>query len=87
MVSSSRVTRQNQTSVPADVRRRLAIRPGTVLEWRVVGKDLLVRPKRVTLSEIRAEVRQMLKGPRKSLRELDEGKLRAVRARHSRGGR
>lgn len=87
MASSSRVTRQNQISVPADVRRKLAIRPGTVLEWHVVGSEVLVKPKRVTLSTIRAEVKRMIGGRRASLGELKEGKLRAVRARHSRGVR
>jgi AbrB family looped-hinge helix DNA binding protein len=87
MSSTSRVTRQNQISVPAEVRRKLAIRPGTVLEWHVVGNELVVRPRRVTLSTLRSEVRRMIGARRASLSELKKGKLAAVRARHSRAVR
>lgn len=86
MVSTSRVTRQNQISVPAAVRRKLGIRPGTVLEWTIRGGELLVKPKQVTLSTIRGEIKRMIGRRRASLPELRQGKLRAVRARHLRAG-
>ena len=87
MSSTSRVTRQNRISVPAEVRRKFAIRPGTVLEWHVVGNELVVRPRRVTLSTLRSEFRRMIGARRASLSELKKGKLAAVRAKHSRGVR
>ena len=33
MATTSKVTAQGQISVPAEVRRKLAIGPGSVLEW------------------------------------------------------
>jgi AbrB family looped-hinge helix DNA binding protein len=48
----SRVTAQNQTSVPAAVRRRLGIGPGSELRWTIQGDAVLVSAKKPTLREI-----------------------------------
>lgn len=53
-MSGSRVTSQNQTSIPASIRRRFRIVPGTELVWEERDGLLVVRPKRFTLDEIRA---------------------------------
>ena len=50
--AESRVTAQHQTSVPAEVRRRLGIGPGTRLQWDVDGDRVVVSAKRSTLDEI-----------------------------------
>lgn len=50
--AESRVTAQNQTSVPAEVRRKLGIGPGTRLQWAVDGDRVVVSAKRSTLDEI-----------------------------------
>lgn len=42
-IAQSRVTAQGQISVPAEVRRRLGIGPGSVLEWHVQDGALVVR--------------------------------------------
>ena len=34
-IAQSRVTAQGQISVPAEVRRRLGVGPGSILEWDV----------------------------------------------------
>lgn len=39
----SRVTAQGQISVPAEIRRKLGIGPGTVLEWQEEGDKVVVR--------------------------------------------
>lgn len=39
----SKLTAQGQVSVPAQVRRRLGIGPGSVLEWEIDGEDVVVR--------------------------------------------
>lgn len=39
----SKVTAQGQISVPAEIRKKLGIGPGTVLEWEQDGEQLLVR--------------------------------------------
>jgi bifunctional DNA-binding transcriptional regulator/antitoxin component of YhaV-PrlF toxin-antitoxin module len=53
MDTESRVTAQNQTSVPALVRRKLGIGPGTQLVWRVEGNAVVVTAKKSTLAAIR----------------------------------
>jgi AbrB family looped-hinge helix DNA binding protein len=42
-LAQSRLTSQGQISVPAEVRRRLGIGPGSVIEWDEEGGNLVVR--------------------------------------------
>jgi antitoxin PrlF len=42
-IAHSKVTAQGQISVPAEVRRKLAIGPGCVLEWDEEGGKIVVR--------------------------------------------
>jgi AbrB family looped-hinge helix DNA binding protein len=39
----SKVTAQGQISVPAEIRRRLGIGPGSILEWQEDGENIVVR--------------------------------------------
>ena len=39
----SKVTAQGQISVPAEIRRKLGIGPGSVLEWEEEGEKVVVR--------------------------------------------
>ena len=39
----SKVTAQGQISVPKDVRRKLGIGPGSILEWEEDGEKIVVR--------------------------------------------
>jgi len=81
-LGSSKLTARGQISVPAEVRRKLGLAPGSVLEWEEQGDHVLVRragqevnaalfprgtPASRTLSELKADVRA------------------AVRKRHARG--
>ena len=50
--AASRVTAQNQTSVPADVRKRLGIGPGSELYWEIRGDTAVVSARRSTLDKI-----------------------------------
>ena len=42
-LAQSKVTAQGQISVPAEVRRKLGIGPGSVLEWDEEGDVVIVR--------------------------------------------
>lgn len=42
-IAQSKITAQGQISVPASVRRKLAIGPGSVLEWSEQGDEVVVR--------------------------------------------
>jgi AbrB family looped-hinge helix DNA binding protein len=42
-MARSKVTAQGQISVPLEVRRRLGVGPGSVLEWHEEGRKIVVR--------------------------------------------
>jgi AbrB family looped-hinge helix DNA binding protein len=42
-MAQSRLTSQGQVSVPAPVRRKLGVGPGSVLEWHDAGDQVIVR--------------------------------------------
>jgi antitoxin PrlF len=42
-IAQSKVTAQGQISVPAEVRRKLGVGPGSVLEWDEDGDAIVVR--------------------------------------------
>ncbi len=80
----SKLTAQGQISVPATVRRRLGVGPGSVLEWEAEGERIVVRrASRFSSQDIHRAL--FAKTPRKrTLGELKEGPRRYVRARHAR---
>jgi AbrB family looped-hinge helix DNA binding protein len=71
--------------VPAEVRRRLGIGPGSVLEWTEEGEKIVVRRSaRYSSEDIhRALFRQQTPRSR-SLDELKQGIRRHVQERHAR---
>jgi AbrB family looped-hinge helix DNA binding protein len=42
-IAKSKLTAQGQISVPAEVRKKLGIGPGSVLEWEEQGDQVVVR--------------------------------------------
>jgi antitoxin PrlF len=84
-IAQSKLTAQGQVSVPAEVRRRLGVGPGGVLEWDDAGGAIVVRRAGRYSSE---DVHRALfpKGPpkRKTLAELKDGIRQHVRKRHAR---
>jgi AbrB family looped-hinge helix DNA binding protein len=84
-LAHSKVTAQGQISVPAEVRRRLGIGPGSVLEWDEEGEKIVVRRSaRYTSEDIhRALFPKQAPKPR-TLDEMKEGIRRHVREHHAR---
>lgn len=82
----SKLTAQGQISVPAEVRRKLGLGPGSVLEWDEQGGEVVVRRAGVHTSE---DIHHALfpDGPPKarSLSELKQGAARYLKTRHARG--
>jgi len=81
----SKLTAQGQISVPVEIRRKLGLRPGSILEWTEEGGRVVVhRAGRFSSEEVcRALFPEGPSKPR-SLQELKEGIRKAVRARHAR---
>jgi antitoxin PrlF len=84
-IARSKVTAQGQISIPAEVRRKLGVGPGSVLEWEEDGNQIVVRRAGRFSSE---DIHQMLFGARtpqrRSADEMKEGIRRYVRKRHAR---
>ena len=81
----SKVTAQGQISVPAGIRRKLGIGPGTILEWDEDGDRIVVRRSaRFTSEDIhRALFPERAPKPR-TVDDMKEGVRRRVRERHAR---
>jgi AbrB family looped-hinge helix DNA binding protein len=84
-IAHSKVTSQGQISVPAEVRRKLGIGPGSVLEWDEHGDQILVRRAGHFSSEDLHQALFPRKAPAiRSVAEMEEGVRRHVRKRHAR---
>ena len=85
LLAQSKVTAQGQTSVPLEVRRKLGIGPGSVLEWEERGETVIVRRAGRYSSE---DIHQALFAKRavtpRTLSELKEGIRRHITKRHAR---
>jgi AbrB family looped-hinge helix DNA binding protein len=84
-LSRSKLTSQGQISVPVEVRRKLGIGPGSILQWEEEGDKIVVRRSGTFSSE---EIRRALfprQDPKiRTLDELKEGIRRHARERHAR---
>jgi len=82
-LAHSKVTAQGQVSVPAKVRQKLGVGPGSVLEWDEDGDRVVVRKAGRYSSE---DIHRMLfaKTPRRrSVEEMKNGIRRDITKRHA----
>ena len=85
-IAHSKVTAQGQVSVPAEVRRRLGVGPGSVLEWDEDGAQIVVRRSgRHSSADVHAALFPEGRPRRRSLQELKDGIRRHTRKKHARG--
>lgn len=84
-IARSKLSTRGRISVPAEVRRRLGIGPGSVLEWEEEGEKIVVR--RVTQYTSEDVHKAMFAKPptRRALTELTAGIRKHVKSRHARG--
>ncbi len=84
-LARSRITAQGQISVPADVRRKLGVGPGSTIEWDEDGDKIVVRRSGESSFE---DIHKALfpEGPPKprTLAELKEGIRKHMREKHAR---
>jgi AbrB family looped-hinge helix DNA binding protein len=80
----SKITSQGQISVPQEVRRWLAVGPGSILEWEHNGDHMIVRRAgKLSSADIHAAV--FPAPPKKrTLGELKAGIARHLQAKHAR---
>jgi len=85
-IAQSKLTAQGQISVPSEVRKKLGIGPGSVLEWDEQGDQIVVRRAgRYGWDDVRNAL--FPKGPpqARTLDELKDGRKTYVRRKHARG--
>jgi antitoxin PrlF len=84
-ISRSRLTAQGQISVPAEVRRKLGLAPGSVIEWEDHRDTIVVRKGgQNTFEDVHAALFPK-KAPRpRTLTELKAGIADHLRRKHAR---
>jgi AbrB family looped-hinge helix DNA binding protein len=80
----SKLTAQCQISVPAEIRRKLGIGPGSVLEWEEDGGEVAVRKVgKYSFEDIQRAIFPVKPKPR-TLEEMKEGISSHIRKKHAR---
>jgi len=84
-IARSRVTAQGQISVPIEIRRKLGIGPGSVLEWDEEGAQIVVRRAgSFTFEEVHRKLFPGGPPKKRSLDQLKEGIRQHVRKHYAR---
>jgi AbrB family looped-hinge helix DNA binding protein len=84
-IARSKLTAQGQISVPAEVRRKLGIGPGSTLEWDEEDDKIVVRRAgKYTFEDMRRVLFHGKRPKRRSLEELKEGIAQYVREKYAR---
>jgi antitoxin PrlF len=84
-IARSRVTSQGQISVPAAVRRKFGIGPGSLLEWdEEEGKVILRKAGRYSFEDIHAALFPAGPPKRRTQAEIDAAMTKHFKAKHAR---
>jgi AbrB family looped-hinge helix DNA binding protein len=84
-LAQSKVTAQGQISVPAEVRRRLGLGPGSVLEWvDDSGQVIIRRAGRYSSADVSRALFPSGPPHSRSIQDFKEGIRKSVRERHAR---
>lgn len=82
-LAHSKVTAQGQISVPAEIRRKLGVGPGSVLEWDDDGEKVVVRRAgRYTSEDVHRSVFQTPPAA-KTLADMKQGVRRDIKRRRA----
>ena len=84
-LAHSKLTAQGQISVPVDVRRKLGIGPGSILEWDEDGGQIVVRRSaRFTSEDIHRALFPKQEPKSRTVEDMKEGIRRRARERYAR---
>jgi len=84
-IAQSRLTAQGQISVPAEVRKKLGVGPGSVLEWDEQDDQVVVRRAgRYTSKDVHGALFPE-EGPKRSPGDVKDAIRKYIRKRHARG--
>lgn len=83
-IAQSKLTAQGQISVPAEIRKKLGLGPGSVLEWDERSGEVVVRKAgRYSSAQIHEALFEDGAGPKSKI-DVKEGIRKYVRRRHAR---
>lgn len=84
-IARSKVTSQGQISVPAEVRKKLGIGPGSLLQWdEEEGKIVVRRVGRFSSEDVHSALFPKRAPKPRSLHDLKDGIRRHLKAKHAR---
>ena len=83
--SESKITSQGQVSIPARIRRKLGLTPGSTVEWFERGGEVVVRRASKYSSLNIHEAVFGTPPARRSVEDMDEGIRSHMRRSHARG--
>ncbi len=84
-IAHSKITAQGQISVPAEVRKKLGVGPGSVLEWEESNDQLIVRRAgRHTSTEVHNALFRDAKPKPKTPASVKEGIRKRMREKYAR---
>ena len=84
-LAQSKLTAQGQISVPVEVRRKLGVGPGSILEWEEEGENIIVRRAGAYTSEDIHRALFPRRAPStRNLNEMKDGIRQHMRKRHAR---
>ncbi|MFT4046917.1 MAG: AbrB/MazE/SpoVT family DNA-binding domain-containing protein [Solimonas sp.] len=83
-IAQSKLTAQGQVSVPAGIRRKLGLGPGSVLEWEESGDTVIVRRAGRHCSEDIHRALFARKPAARTVADLKEGIRQRMRQRRAR---
>jgi len=84
-IARSKLTAQGQISVPADVRRKLGVGPGSILEWEEEGDKIVVRRAgKYSFEDIHNAIFKGRKPKEHTIEEMKEGIAQYIREKHAR---
>ena len=84
-LAHSKLTAQGQISVPAEIRKKLGVGPGSVLEWDEKDDEVIVRKAgRHTLADVHEALFPDGSPKRKASASVKEGIRRHIRQKHAR---
>ncbi len=84
-IAQSKVTAQGQISVPAEVRKKLGIGPGSILEWDESDDQIVVRKAgRYTSANVHEALFDKTPPKQTSPADVKEGIKKYIREKHAR---
>jgi AbrB family looped-hinge helix DNA binding protein len=85
-IAQSKVTVQGQISIPAEIRKKLGIGPGSVLEWDEKNDEVVVRRAgRYSSLDVHEAIFGSTAKSRRRPPDIKEGTRKPIRKRHARG--